>query len=168
MSVYFIQAGARGPVKIGFTEGSAVNRLKTLQIGAHTDLRLLAVLPETRSYERYLHTIHRPQRIRGEWYRREGQFAVYLRQVAIPYSDPLPAKKRGSQVGRRPKLTPEQWAEIEKLLLSPRAKPLSIGRIAHRYRVSASLVNLYFPGWRSKTPAQRKKHRRENPLPSNY
>lgn len=78
------------------------------------------------------------------------------------------AKLRGSQVGRRPKLTREQWEQIEKLLVSPRAKPLSIGRIAHRFRISSSLVNLYFPGWRSKTPAQRKAWRRTHPLPSNY
>lgn len=78
------------------------------------------------------------------------------------------AKLRRSQVGRRPKLKPEQWLEIEKLILSPRAKPLSLGRIAHRYRISVSLVNLYFPGWRSKTPAERKAWRKTHPLPSNY
>lgn len=78
------------------------------------------------------------------------------------------AKLRGSQVGRRPKLSPEQWTQIENLLLSPRAKPLSIGRIAHRFRVSASLVHLHFPAWRSKTVAERKAWRRAHPLPSNY
>jgi DNA invertase Pin-like site-specific DNA recombinase len=75
------------------------------------------------------------------------------------------AKLRGSQVGRNSKLTPEQWSEVEKLLLSPRNKPLSIGRIAHRFRISASAVNLYFLGWRTKTPAQRRAFRREHPLP---
>lgn len=78
------------------------------------------------------------------------------------------AKKRGSQVGRRPKLKPEQWVQIEKLILSPRGKPLSLGRIAHRYRISVSLVNLYFPGWRSKTDRERKAWRKTHPLPSNY
>ncbi len=168
MSVYFIQAGEDGPVKVGYTNGSVATRLSALQIGSHSDLRLLAVLRETQSYERYLHGIHRGQHIRGEWFRREGQFANYLRQVAIPLSEPLPTIRASQPVGRRPKLTPEQWIQIESLLLSPRAKPLSIGRIAHRFRVSASLVHLHFPAWRSKTAAERKAFRRANPLPSNY
>jgi len=75
------------------------------------------------------------------------------------------AKENGSQVGRNSKLNPEQWAQIEKLLLSPRGKPLSIGRIAHRFRISSSAINLYFLGWRTKTAAQRKAFRKAHPLP---
>jgi hypothetical protein len=71
-------------------------------------------------------------------------------------------------VGRRPKLSPEQFAEIEKLLLSPRAHKLSVGRIASRFDVSSALLNLHFPGWRSKSHRERITHRRDHPLPSNY
>jgi DNA invertase Pin-like site-specific DNA recombinase len=75
------------------------------------------------------------------------------------------AKENGSQVGRNSKLTPKQWDQIEKLLLSPRGKPLSIGRIAHRFRISASAINLYFMGWRTKTKRERDAFRRAHPLP---
>lgn len=75
------------------------------------------------------------------------------------------AKLNGSQVGAFSKLTRKQWDKMEKLILSPRAHPLSLGRIAGRFRVSTALVNLRFPGWRSKSPKERKLWRAENPLP---
>ncbi len=76
------------------------------------------------------------------------------------------AKENGSQVGAKSALTAKQWEQMEKLLLSPRAHPLSLGRIAGRFRVSTALVNLRFPGWRRKTVKERKSWRRDNPLPS--
>ncbi len=76
------------------------------------------------------------------------------------------ARENGSQVGAKSVLTAKQWAQMEKLILSPRAHPLSLGRIAGRFRVSTALVNLRFPAWRRKTVKERKLWRAENPLPS--
>lgn len=75
------------------------------------------------------------------------------------------AKENGSQVGRVAKLSRKHLEEIEKLLLSPRAHPLSVGRIASRFDVSASAIHFHFPRWRSISVGERKQHRRENPLP---
>ena len=76
------------------------------------------------------------------------------------------ARENGSQVGAKTKFTVAQWNKIEKLLLSPRAHPLSVGRIASRFGVSSALVHLRFPSWRGKTKAERAKFRRGNPLPT--
>ena len=76
------------------------------------------------------------------------------------------ARENGSQVGAKTKFTAAQWGKLEKLLLSPRAHPLSVGRIAGRFDVSSALIHLRFPGWRGKTKAERAKFRRENPLPT--
>jgi DNA invertase Pin-like site-specific DNA recombinase len=78
------------------------------------------------------------------------------------------AKENRSQVGRRPKLSKKQYEQMEKLLLSPRAHKLSVGRIASRFDVSAALVHLHFPKWREKSIGERKRWRAEHPLPSNY
>ena len=43
MSIYFIQAGENGPIKIGKTNGDAKDRLANLQIGNHEELKLLWV-----------------------------------------------------------------------------------------------------------------------------
>ena len=75
------------------------------------------------------------------------------------------ARENGSQVGAKSVLTAAQWEQMEKLLLSPRAHPLSLGRIAGRFRVSTALVNLRFPAWRRKTAKERAAWRRDNPLP---
>lgn len=75
------------------------------------------------------------------------------------------AKRNGSQVGAKSKLTIKQFEQMEKLILSTRAHKLSLNTIARRFRVSVALVNLRFPGWRGKTAAQRKAWRRANPLP---
>ena len=76
------------------------------------------------------------------------------------------AKENGSQVGAKSVLTAKQWEQMEKLILSPRAHKLSLGRIAGRFRVSTALVNLRFPAWRRKTARERKLWRAENPLPT--
>lgn len=76
------------------------------------------------------------------------------------------ARENGSQVGAKSVLSAKQWAQMEKLILSPRAHPLSLGRIAGRFKVSTALVNLRFPAWRRKTPKERKLWRAENPLPT--
>ncbi len=76
------------------------------------------------------------------------------------------AKENGSQVGAKSVLSAKQWEQMEKLILSPRAHKLSLGRIAGRFRVSTALVNLRFPAWRRKTVKERKLWRSENPLPT--
>ena len=76
------------------------------------------------------------------------------------------ARRNGSQVGAPSKLSIKQFAQMEKLILSKRAKTISLNAIARRFRVSVALINLRFPSWRGKTMAQRKKWRRLNPLPA--
>lgn len=69
--VYFIQSGA-GPIKIGFTVGDPIDRMKTLQTGSPKTLRLLAAIKATPQMERFLHKALRRHRLRGEWFRAVG------------------------------------------------------------------------------------------------
>lgn len=48
MTIYFIQAGEGGAIKIGYTSGPATARLATLQTGCPHELRLRAALEEAR------------------------------------------------------------------------------------------------------------------------
>lgn len=77
--IYFIQAGEGGPVKIGYTENPVDARLATLQTGAHEKLTLLTCLPGGMAVERWLHTALSHLRVRGEWFRPDGELAVLLR-----------------------------------------------------------------------------------------
>lgn len=72
-------------------------------------------------------------------------------------------KELGVRLGRRSRLKPAQFADIERRLLET-SEP--IASIARRYKVSAPLVNHHFPGWRSKTKKERAAWRKEHPLPN--
>ena len=75
------------------------------------------------------------------------------------------ARKRelGMVLGRRTRITPGQFSEIEALLL---ADKLTIPEIGKRFKVAGSTVNHHFPGWRSKSLRERQAWRRLHPLPT--
>lgn len=75
------------------------------------------------------------------------------------------AKLRGSQVGKNTRYTAAQFAQMERLILSKRGHPLSLGKIAYRFRMTTPNLRYHFPDWRTKTNRERIAHRRARPLP---
>lgn len=67
MSVYFIQSGAAGAIKIGWA-GKPFKRMATLQVGNAELLRMLLVLPGDQPEEARLHSKFSDIRVRGEWF----------------------------------------------------------------------------------------------------
>lgn len=68
VSLYFIQDGDDGPVKIGLSTQPA-KRLSYLQVGNPRTLRLIACWPDSDpDEERELHDFLRGERISGEWF----------------------------------------------------------------------------------------------------
>ena len=55
MTVYFIQSGEGGPVKIGHTNGDVKRRLEALQTGNPAPLKLLLSIDGGRDIERIFH-----------------------------------------------------------------------------------------------------------------
>lgn len=68
-SVYFIGAGATGPIKIGIAEDPQ-SRLEYLQTGHHEVLSILAVTEGGNEAESRYHHQFSDARIRGEWFTR--------------------------------------------------------------------------------------------------
>lgn len=66
-SIYFIQSGLDGPIKIGISS-DPVFRMTQMQTGMPHTLRLLAFYPGTRVDEQKLHKQLAKFRIRGEWF----------------------------------------------------------------------------------------------------
>lgn len=54
MAVYFIRAGNRGPVKIGWAKDVAA-RMATLQAGNHCALQVIRIIDAPRAAEKWLH-----------------------------------------------------------------------------------------------------------------
>lgn len=70
--IYFIQAGEKGPIKIGVANNVA-NRLESLQTGNHEELRVIhsfQVSGKSKAFdfERQLHKYFRHKCIRREWF----------------------------------------------------------------------------------------------------
>jgi hypothetical protein len=78
--VYFIRAGAAGPIKIGYS-ATPVDRLSTLQTATHEALTLLAHVAGDVDDERRLHDRFAHLRQRGEWFRAEQDLLDLIAQV---------------------------------------------------------------------------------------
>lgn len=79
--VYFIRCEKTKLVKIGFSEAFPTSRLRQLQTGSGGKLRLIAFIRAYAKRERELHAQFASHRERGEWFRLEGSFAEWLREL---------------------------------------------------------------------------------------
>jgi hypothetical protein len=75
--LYFIQAGD-GPIKIGISDDPAA-RLRDLQCGNAEELRILLTEAGNIRAEQVAHQAFERCRIRGEWFRKEGGLAAFLK-----------------------------------------------------------------------------------------
>lgn len=84
-SLYFIQARGTGLIKIGRSKTPS-RRLKTLQTGNASELRLVATLEGLGWRERDLHEELKEWRVSGEWFEYEcvGSIPVEIYEL-IPY-----------------------------------------------------------------------------------
>lgn len=69
-TIYFIQMGDRGPIKIGYTrsEKNLRARIAALQTGSPFPLHLRRAATGTRNTERILHQFFRHLHMSGEWF----------------------------------------------------------------------------------------------------
>ncbi len=66
-SIYFIQEGLTGPIKIGYSKTPFL-RKKKLQTGNATQLRFLGIISGTLDEEQWLHKRFARYHLRGEWF----------------------------------------------------------------------------------------------------
>lgn len=99
--VYFIQSGAAGPIKIGVTSNVAL-RLKGLQTGSATELRLLGVVPTDRFSEESLHLRFASLRLHGEWFTATVELLAFVAEVAEAPAQPArrPRKHESHPLGK--------------------------------------------------------------------
>lgn len=68
MTVYFLQAGTDGPIKIGYCGSDLDRRIEAIQCGCPWKLSLLGCVSGTRGNELWLHRRFVADRLRGEWF----------------------------------------------------------------------------------------------------
>lgn len=76
--VYFIEAVGAGLVKIGFTDGDPLDRLKQLQTGCPHMLRLRATVAGGLDTEKEYHTKFIHHRASGEWFKLAMEIEVFI------------------------------------------------------------------------------------------
>lgn len=67
MSIYFLQTGDDGPVKIGFAT-SVKARVKTIQLSSPEKLRVIREIEGDIPMERWLHRHFKKHQLNGEWF----------------------------------------------------------------------------------------------------
>lgn len=80
MVVYFAQSGRRKVVKIG-TTSSVKGRMSALSHAYLQDMRILATLDGGFGLEKQLHKRFKQYRIRGEWFKLEGELERYISKL---------------------------------------------------------------------------------------
>lgn len=81
-SVYFIQLGDAGPIKIGYST-TPVKRLWALQTSHPDTLAIRALLPGPQANEKTLHRFYEREHVRGEWYRPSLRLRAFIEELAL-------------------------------------------------------------------------------------
>jgi hypothetical protein len=86
-TIYFIQVGEDGPIKIGRTTKSPLGRMDSLQTGIPIPLWLLAIISHVDgSAETMLHRRFSHLHIQGEWFKPEEELLTYIRENTLPWN----------------------------------------------------------------------------------
>lgn len=103
-SVYFIQMGDVGPIKVGRTEGDPIVRLATLQTGSPYELHLLGSLPVCLCFnESALHQRFAHHAMRGEWFAAGDDLLPFIRAFSMTWDEIV------KDYGDDNKITPYIW-----------------------------------------------------------
>lgn len=105
-SVYFVEAGKGGPIKIG-TAYDVPARIRDLQGANAKKLHLLVTVPGGHKIERQLHRRFKSERLSGEWFKGNGEVRAFIATLiaAAPEArvvelDPPRARRKRSRTGR--------------------------------------------------------------------
>ena len=90
-AVYVIQCEVTCRLKIGFTTSPTEQRLRELQVGSPTRLRVAGRIPAPRSFEGALHAAFAGARSHGEWFEPTPLITGTLRLMGV---HTLPASRR--------------------------------------------------------------------------
>lgn len=83
--IYFIKSARSNAIKIGVATDPR-ERLGNMQTGSIARLSIVAEMPGDERYEKILHAQFAEHRIRGEWFRCEGQLATFVSMLPAMYA----------------------------------------------------------------------------------
>jgi hypothetical protein len=117
-TIYFIQVGEDGPIKIGRTEGSPLSRLRSMQTAMPFELRVVAYIPDVPlSREGEIHQLFDHLHLRGEWFEPAPEIWEYIKIHGRAWNADAAVSATVAKAHRDEGLTKEQrqrraWAAI--------------------------------------------------------
>lgn len=93
MPVYFIQVGADGPIKIGYSLRPE-ERVKAIQADMPWPIHLIGCVPGNPATERIIHVFFAAHRIRGEWFHPHPDVLAMSRNLLAALELPQPKRAR--------------------------------------------------------------------------
>ena len=114
-TIYFIEAGTNGPIKIGYTvHGKLNSRIKSLQCGNHEKLRVLGVMRgKTQADEHDLHDQFGHCHRHLEWFNPSDDLLLFIAENVIDDGNPIAAKEEtgaSSFASRDEEEEAERWS----------------------------------------------------------
>lgn len=82
-TVYFARAGQDGPIKIGFTRKSPLERISELQTGCPWRISLIGSLAGQKCHEDWLHDRFDASRLEGEWFLATPELLAVVADTAM-------------------------------------------------------------------------------------
>lgn len=79
-TVYFIQVGTDGPIKIGYTKVNVEHRVRAIQMGSPHILRWIGGFSGNRSDEKNAHRLLQNSSLRGEWFYPTKEVLAFVQQ----------------------------------------------------------------------------------------
>lgn len=108
-SIYFLQVGTDGPIKIGFTRSSVEYRVRVHQAGSPHALRWIGFFVGEKSDERQAHLLLANSWYRSEWFHPTVEVLAFVRQKTVADFVPVEAETPVFPLVRRRKGVPLRW-----------------------------------------------------------
>lgn len=146
--IYFIQAGKKGAIKIGYTDKPVEERLYSLQTSSPEQLFILGVIEGTKKEEKLIHKKYHIYQIRNEWFSPGEELLKFINYncgEGKPIFDEFEYFENGSSLDRGLELVETKY--IKKALaecngnITKAAELLNIPFRSLRYRIDKYNIN---------------------------
>lgn len=102
--IYFLQQGADGPIKIGYTTGSISIRKNQIQTSCPEKLTLLGTMEGDENQERLLHAFFHAHKLHGEWFEPAPMVLNYIFSLIVQMDTTKTLEMQGENANLKAKI----------------------------------------------------------------
>ncbi|APL94105.1 hypothetical protein AI27_06475 [Sphingomonas sp. BHC-A] len=150
MSVYFLQHGASGPVKVGYSKRPE-KRIATIATSCPDPIVVLAVIDGSHALEQRIHRAFRAHRYRGEWLRPTDEVISFVTLCASASSAEIERRLADMEGAARENLADldasgQAFAAIFRLGVCAYVKKHGAGTLSHHSGIARRRIRAIIDG----------------------